>query len=121
MYTYTVYCEVFKLNEKGVPRDRERVREENGYLGVLVFGPYEPIETPPRRRFRAAIVTTNGTEQNIVPPLDDAYLVRLDSRGILIRGIELISRTYSRNSRHYVYPQTWFCKPILDSKTLHKR
>jgi hypothetical protein len=116
-----MYCEVFKLNDKGVPRDRERVREENGYQGILVFGPYEPIETPPRRRYRAAIVTTNGTEQNVVPPLDHAFLVRLDSRGILLRGIELISRTYSRNSRHYMYPQMWLCKPILDTPVNRKR
>jgi hypothetical protein len=115
MYTCTVYVEVHKLYDRGVPRDTERVREEDGYRGVLVFQPFEPVETPPRRRYRAELRSTNGTEQHIVPPMDDAYLVRLDSRGILLRGTELISRTYSRNSRHYVYPQMWLCKPIAET------
>lgn len=81
-------------------------------MGFVVFEPYRRDADGAPIRFRAMLVSDASDAKNVLPPLDAAYITRLDSRGILIRGQEIIARSRSIKSRLEYYDQLWPCKPV---------
>ena len=82
-------------------------------MGLVVFEPYRRSADGAPVRFRAMLVSADQAGKNVLPPLDAAYITRLDSRGILIRGQEIIARSASVKSNLTYYDQLWLCKPVL--------
>lgn len=95
----------------GKKQDDDDVKRAGARLGLVVFEPYRRDQTGAPVRFRAMLVSADQAGQNVLPPLDHAFITRLDSRGILIRGQEIIARSPSIKSRLEYYDQLWLCKP----------
>ena len=48
---------------------------------------------------------------NVLPPMVNALVLHINSRGIKIVGTEMIARGRSIKSRLDYYDQIWVCKP----------
>ena len=48
----------------------------------------------------------------VIPVLDRAVLMKINERGMLLRGQEVIARNDGRNARKEHYRQAWVIKPI---------
>ena len=61
---------------------------------------------------KASLLAADG-ERYVVPVLDHARVVRINSDGILITGMEVIPRGAGmKNIKADYYPQTWWCIPV---------
>lgn len=86
LYICTVKCKVYRFYVSGKKRDDDEVQRTGGCVGLVVFEPWRRAADGAPVRFRAMLVSDNPQALNVIPPLDSAYVTRLDSRGILIRG-----------------------------------
>ena len=61
--------------------------------------------------FTAQLLALRGDEC-VIPVLDSAVLMKINERGMLLSGQEVIARNADRNTRKEYYRQAWVIKPI---------
>jgi len=62
--------------------------------------------------FTAQLLELNS-DQNLIPPIDGAVIVRINERGMLLCGQEVIVRRGGIKAKCDYYRQTWVCKPFM--------
>ena len=48
----------------------------------------------------------------VLPPIDSAVILRINDRGMLVSGQEVVARRGNAKSKCDYYPQQWVCKPL---------
>ena len=110
LYIYTVQCKVFRLNSRGVPPP-ETSRTEQPKIGRLHLKA-RSTRHPEQRSSFMAILLEPSSENPILPPLDEAVVVRISDRGMLIRGTEVIAHGPANRQTFTRHAQEWVCKPL---------
>lgn len=110
LYIYTVQCKVFRLNSRGVPLP-ESSRTEQSKIGRLHLKA-RSTRHPEQRSVFMAMLLEPSRENPILPPLDDAVVVRISDRGMLIRGTEVIAHGPANKQTFTRHAQEWVCKPV---------
>ncbi len=107
LYIYTVLMKVFRLYDKGVQLERERVLS-----GAFVTGELAIRDRPDMPRQGVLIAQLMKQDDSyVIPVLTGAQVVRITRRGLLISGREVIP---PRGAKGYDarYEQAWWCEPI---------
>jgi hypothetical protein len=98
---------VFRLRDKGQRLDGKTIEARGGVVGEFLFAP---------RLYRATIMlatlVADDLETYLIPPIDGATLLKVDGRGMLISGTELISRRDTKKARSDGYRQAWWVVPL---------
>lgn len=111
LYIVTVKCKVYRLYSNGA-KLAETVRPGTPKIGRLVYAAKLRHEQIRLTVFTAQLLEFNG-DQNLIPPIDSAVIMRINERGILLCGQELIVRRGGVKSRCDYYRQSWVCKPLV--------
>jgi hypothetical protein len=110
LYISTVHCKVYRLYSNGIQLS-EAARLSVPREGRLLYSARIRHEQVRLSAFTAQLVELNN-DQLVIPPIDSALILRMNERGILIAGQEVIARGGGRNSRSDYYRQEWVCKPV---------
>lgn len=106
----SVFCAVYRLRHLGQELERDVVRH-NRALGELVYT--ERLHDPrPGRSVMAAMLLGADGESYVVPVLDQARVLRIRGKGVLIAGIEVVPRGRgAKIIKADRFRQTWWCVP----------
>ncbi len=106
----TVECKIYRLYSRGVKLP-ETLRDRAPQIGRLLYRARIAHEQIRLTVFTAQLVALHS-DQLVIPPLDSATLIRVNERGMLFCGQEVIARGSGRNSHTDYYQQEWVCKPL---------
>lgn len=105
-----MHCKVYRLYSNGVKLS-EDTRQRAPREGRLIYIPRIRHEEIRQTVFTAQLVELNS-DKLIIPPIDSAVILRINDRGLLVAGQEVIARGGGRNARGDYYRQEWVCKPV---------
>jgi hypothetical protein len=105
-----VQCNVYRLYSNGAKLP-EGVRGRTPAVGRLTYTARLKHDQIRLTVFTAQLLALDN-DNCIIPVLDSAILMRINERGILLSGQEVIARGSSRNSRTDYYRQAWVVRPI---------
>ena len=111
LYIFTVQCKVYRLYNNGA-KLAETVRPGAPKIGRLVYSARLRHEQVRLTVFTAQLLELNG-DQNLIPPIDSAIILRINERGILLCGQEVIARRGGIKAKCDYYRQSWVCKPLM--------
>jgi len=103
-------CSVYRLYSNGTKLS-EAVRGRSPVVGRLVYAPRLKHDQIRLTVFTAQLLALDN-ERCVIPVLDSAIVMRINERGLLLSGQEVIARGNSRNSRTDYYRQAWVVKPL---------
>ena len=103
-------CKVFRLYTSGLKLP-EGVRGRAPAVGRLIYAARLKHEEIRLTVFTAQLLALDN-DNCIIPVLDAAIVMRINERGMLLSGQEIIARGNSRNSRTDYYRQAWVVRPI---------
>lgn len=110
LYSYTVECKVYRLYSNGVKLS-EQARQTQPKIGRLLFAARIRHKQIRLTVFTAQLLELKS-EDMVLPPIDSAVILRINDRGLLVAGQEVVARRSSNKSKCDYYPQEWVCKPI---------
>lgn len=110
LYSHTVQYFVYRLYHQGIKLQTPAVRQHGPAIGRHAYCARQR-ESALRNSIFMAQLLANTTNQYVIPVLDDAALVRLDERGMLFVGKEIVPRGVGIKTRCDYYAQAWLCKP----------
>jgi hypothetical protein len=107
-----VYCEVFRYRFEGNELPTKEAVKLTRRIGDLVY--MARIHDPrPGRSLMIAMLLAEDGESYVIPLLNRAYMLKVDG-GCFIEGTEINPRGRAlKNIKADIYPQRWFCRPIL--------
>jgi hypothetical protein len=105
-----VECKIYRLYSNGLKLP-EALRDRAPKIGRLLYRARIGHEQIRLTVFTAQLVDLKS-DQLVIPPLDSATLIRINERGLLFCGQEVIARGGGRNARTDYYQQEWVCKPL---------
>lgn len=98
---------VYRLRERGKRLPGDQVKERGPVLGELVYRP---------RLYRTTIMlaslVADDMETYLIPPMDQAVLLQVNERGMLIGGTEVITRRMTHKARSDSFRQAWWVVPV---------
>lgn len=101
--------DVIRLRDRGTPRARDDVMGSAPIRGALMFSHVRPGHANWKgRRFWAGLQDP-CTGEWLLPVLDPAIVRKIDSRGMIVVGVEHMG-IRQRDVREY--PQAWWCRPL---------
>lgn len=104
---------VVQLMSNGCRRPREECRTDRGLNGILAVTDFA-TGNPENRPLRMASLSEPyglGVKRELVAPLFDVELLRITSKGLLLRGFQ-ISTSGNVSAQ---YAQEWWCEAIRDT------
>lgn len=104
-----MYCSVTPLYRAGEPLSAEQ-RAAATVAGVLEYEARIKHAQIRLSVFTAYLVAGEDRHYKL-PPLDSAVLLRIDSRGMVLAGQEIIARGAGRNARKECHKQAWLVQP----------
>lgn len=104
-----MYCSVSPLYRAGEPLSAEQ-RAAATVAGVLEYEARIKHAQIRLSVFTAYLVAGEDRHYKL-PPLDSAVLLRIDSRGMVLAGQEIIARGAGRNARKECHKQAWLVRP----------
>lgn len=108
-------CKIHRLYRQG------KVLSEEDRVLCFAIGNLKYAARLANHQIRLTVFTAHlvslGDSQYAVPPLDCAVLTRIDERGMLLVGQEVIARSADRNARKEHYRQAWLVEPLGDVTT----
>ena len=111
LYIVTVHCKVYRLYSNGAKLS-EAVRPGAPKIGRLVYAARLRHEQLRLTVFTAQLLELNS-DQNLIPPIDRAIILRINERGILLCVQEVIARRGGIKAKCDYYRQSWVCKPLM--------
>ena len=109
LYIKTVICDVYRLYELGQRLPLEKARGSAPGRGLLVLRPYQQDPRRPEPDYIAQLVRDAHL---VIPALDHAKVIRINTKGLVIAGTEIIARKPNYKSACDYYKQFWLCKPV---------
>ena len=103
-------CRVFRLYSNGVALP-DSVRGHKPVVGRLMYAPRLKHDEIRLTVFTAQLLGLRS-DASVIPVLDSAVLMKVNERGMLLSGQEVIARNGGRNTRKEYYRQAWVIKPI---------
>ena len=111
LYIVTVHCKVYRLYSNG-SKLSEAVRPGAPKIGRLVYAARLRHEQLRLTVFTAQLLELNS-DQNLIPPIDSAVIIRINERGMLLCGQEVIVRRGGSKAKCDYYRQTRVCNPFM--------
>ena len=87
----------------------EKARGSAPERGQLVLRPYQQDPRRPEPDYIAQLVRDAHL---VIPALDHAKVIRINTKGLVIAGTEIIARKPNYKSACDYYKQFWLCKPV---------
>lgn len=110
LYINAVECKIYRLYSNGVKLP-EQHRQSQPRIGRLLYWPRVPHDEIRLTTFTAQLLELKS-DALVIPPIDDATILRINERGLLLCGQEVIAGR-GHKSRSEYFPQEWVCKPII--------
>ena len=107
LYIITVLYQVFRLFHNGVRLRNDSIITRGPVRGDLLF---EEYTRSGGKRAHRVVLTTGFGGANVIPPMDEARLIRIDERSMMFGGMELVSRRSGAKSPMDFFHQCWVCK-----------
>ena len=79
--------------------------------GDLLFEEYNRSGGKPAHR---VVLLAGLGGVNVIPPMDEARLIRIDERSMMFGGVELVPRGRGEKSPIQFFQQCWVCKAVID-------
>lgn len=100
---------VVQLLALGVRRPREECRADPGLQGTLTVNDFASENAEKRPLRMASLWEEYGItgKRQIVAPLFDVDLLRITTKGMLLRGFQI----KSDGRQHVQFAQEWWCEP----------
>ena len=97
LYSYTVECKVYRLYSNGVKLS-EQARQTQPKIGRLLFAARIRHKQIRLTVFTAQLLELKS-EDMVLPPIDSAVILRINDRGLLVAGQEVVARRSSNKSK----------------------
>ena len=107
LYIITVVYQVFRLFYNGVRLRNDSVISRGPVSGDLLF---EEYTRSGGKRAHRVVLLAGLAGANVIPPMDEARLIRIDERSMMFGGMELVSRGSGAKSPMDFFQQCWVCK-----------
>jgi hypothetical protein len=105
--------EVVELRREGKRLTPERIKAARPTRGLLLMHDTRPGTNyrPVARRYRPRLVglMEPTTRRFILPPLDFAWVEKIDERGMVIKGLQILGRS-PKDER--LVPQAWWVRVV---------
>ena len=89
----------------------DSVRGQKPVVGRLMYAPRLKHDEIRLTVFTAQLLALRSDEC-LIPALDSAVLMKINERGMLLSGQEVLARNSGRNARKEWYRQAWVIKPM---------
>ena len=107
LYIVTVFYQVFRLFHNGVRLRNASVISRGPVSGDLLF---EEYTRSGGKRAHRVVLLAGLAGANVIPPMDEARLIRIDERSMMFGGMELVPRGRGAKSPIEFFQQCWVCK-----------
>ena len=65
------------------------------------------------KRAHRVVLLAGLAGANVIPPMDEARLIKIDERGMMFGGMELVARGSGAKSAMDFFRQCWVCKAVV--------
>ena len=103
-------CTVYRLYSNGILLPKQH-RQTQPRVGRLIYAARLRHKQVRLTVFTAQLLELRS-EDMVLPPIDSAVILRINDRGMLVSGQEVVARRGNTKSKCDYYPQQWVCKPL---------